>query len=40
MKHQKSNYYNIKDWKYYKANKKALMDLAEHGHVIAQILAF
>ena len=40
MKHQKINYYNIKDWNSYKVNKKALMKLAEHGHVITQILAF
>lgn len=40
MKNQKINYYNIKDWKSYKVNKKVLMKLAEHGHFMAQILAF
>lgn len=40
MKHQKINYCDLKNWKSYKVNKKALMKLAEHGHFMAQILAF
>ena len=32
-------YYNLKEWDYYKNDKKALMDLAEHGFFIDEILA-
>ncbi|RKV96960.1 MAG: hypothetical protein D8H99_23225 [Streptococcus sp.] len=39
MSMKEITYYNLKEWDYYKNDKKALMDLAEHGFFIDEILA-
>ena len=39
MSMKRINYCNLKDWEYYKNDKKALMDLAEHGFFVDEILA-
>lgn len=39
MSMKQINYCNLKDWEYYKDDKKALMDLAEHGFFVDEILA-